>query len=53
MLSLQQAEFSGFQGRLRPVAHSQLAQDIAEVILNSAAGDEEGLADLTIGSPTR
>src|SRR6266566_5440668 len=50
---LQQAEFSGFQGRLRPVAHPQLAQDVAEVILDGAAGDVEGLADLAIGSPTR
>src|SRR5258708_9164571 len=31
---LQQAEFSGFQGRLRPVAHPQLAQDVAEVVLD-------------------
>src|SRR5260221_10547858 len=50
---LQQAEFSGFQGRLRPVAHPQLAQDVAEVILDGAAGNVEGLADLAIGSPTR
>src|SRR5215472_2365771 len=50
--SLQQAEFSGFEGRLRPVAHPQLAQDVAEVVLDSATGDVEGFADLTIGSPT-
>src|SRR5216684_2468078 len=50
---LQQAEFSGFQGRLRPVAHTQLAQDVAEVILDGAAGDVERLADLAIGSATR
>src|SRR6516225_6988467 len=50
--SLQQAEFSGFQSRLRPVAHPQLAQDVAEVVLDGAAGDVEGLADLAIGSPT-
>jgi hypothetical protein len=50
--SLQQAEFSGFEGRLRPVAHPQLAQDVAEVVLDGAAGDVEGLADLAIGSPT-
>src|SRR5260221_7764978 len=53
MLSLQQAEFSGFEGRLRPVAHPQLAQDVAEVVLDGATGDVEGLADLAIGSPTR
>ena len=53
MLSLQQAEFSGFQGRLCAVAHPQLAQDVAEVILDGATGDVEGLADLAIGSPTR
>src|SRR5215469_10344778 len=52
LLSLQQAEFSGFQGCLRPVAHPQLAQDVAEVVLDGATGDVEGLADLTIGSPT-
>src|SRR5438128_2320194 len=50
---LQQAEFSGFQGRLRPVAHPQLAQDVAEMVLDGAPGDVEGLADLAIGSPTR
>src|SRR5258708_28929047 len=50
---LQQAEFSGFQGRLRPVAHTQLAQDVAEVVLDGATGDVEGLADLAIGSATR
>src|SRR5215831_13602435 len=49
---LQQAEFSGFEGCLRPVAHPQLAQDVAEVVLDGAAGDVEGLADLAIGSPT-
>src|SRR5260221_6114865 len=53
MLSLQQAEFSGFEVRLRPVAHPQLAQDVAEVVLDGATGDVEGLADLAIGSPTR
>ena len=51
--SLQQAEFSGFEGRLRPVAHPQLAQDVAEVVLDGASCDVEGLADLAIGSPTR
>src|SRR5258708_14857115 len=53
MLSLQEAEFSGFEGRLRPVAHPQLAQDVAEVVLDGPTGDVEGLADLAIGSPTR
>lgn len=50
---LQQAEFSGFECSLRPVAYPQLAQDIAEVILDGAACDVEGFADLTIGSATR
>src|SRR6266536_6189410 len=51
--SLQQAEFSGFQSCLSPIAHPQLAQNVAEVVLDGATGDVEGLADLAIGSPTR
>src|SRR6266699_1366166 len=52
MLALQQAKFSGFQSRLSTVAHPQLAQDVAEVVLDGATGDVEGLTDLAIGSAT-
>ncbi len=48
-----QAEFSGFQRRLCAVAHAEFAEDVAEVILDRAARDEERLADLAIGGPMR
>jgi len=50
--SLQEAKFSGFECRLRSIAHTQLAQDVAEVVLDRAAGDRERLADLVMGSST-
>jgi hypothetical protein len=48
----QQAKFSGFQRRLRPVTHTQLAQNGAEVVLDGAAREVEGFANLAIGSST-
>src|ERR1051326_3709928 len=49
---LQQPKFSGFQSRLSTVAHPQLAQNVAEVVLDGAPCYVEGLTDLAIGSAT-
>ena len=48
-----EAEFFGFEGGLCPIAHTQFAEDIGDVILGRALGDDERGGDLFVARAGR